>query len=113
MKRKIKKQVLLGTMLGTLMLSGSFITVNAASNGKLMENIKDTIETVRVVLVKDGKFVIVEKDENTNSDEFNYVTYNVVTEDFPNENLEEKLVVKIDETESNEIEVKYRVVDAQ
>ena len=37
----------------------------------------------------------------------------MVTEDFPNENLEEKLVVEIDETESNEIEVKYRVVDAQ
>ena len=61
-------------MILLIFLSGSFITVNAASNGKLMENIKDTIETVRVVLVKDGKFVIVEKDENTNSDEFNYVT---------------------------------------
>ena len=51
MQRKTRKQVLFGTILCTLMLSGSFITVNAATNGQLVENIKDTI---KVVFVKDG-----------------------------------------------------------
>lgn len=48
MKINKKKQVLSIAAVAVIMLAGGFFTVNAATNGELVENIKDTIKVVFV-----------------------------------------------------------------
>ena len=72
MKRNTRKQVLLGTMITTLILSGSFITVNASTNGQLVENIKDTI---KVIFIKDNNEEEIKGKEYKNKDGENWVTF--------------------------------------
>ena len=72
MKRNNRKQVLLGTMITTLILSGSFITVNASTNGQLVENIKDTI---KVIFIKDNNEEEIKGKEYKNKDGENWITF--------------------------------------
>lgn len=53
MKINKRKQVLSLVAVMVIMLTGSFITVNAATNGELAEKVKDTIQVIFVD--KDGK----------------------------------------------------------
>lgn len=53
MKINTRKQVLSLVAVMVIMLTGSFITVNAATNGELAEKVKDTIQVIFVD--KDGK----------------------------------------------------------
>lgn len=53
MKINKRKQVLSLVVVMVIMLTGSFITVNAATNGELVEKVKDTIQVIFVD--KDGK----------------------------------------------------------
>lgn len=53
MKINKRKQVLSLVAVMVIMLTGSFITVNAATNGELVEKVKDTIQVIFVD--KDGK----------------------------------------------------------
>lgn len=48
MKINKKKQILSIAAVAVIMLTGGFFTVNAATNGELAENIKDTIKVVFV-----------------------------------------------------------------
>lgn len=54
MKFNKRKQVLSLVTVMTIMLTGSFITVNAATNGELAEKVKDTIQQV-IFTDQDGK----------------------------------------------------------
>ena len=72
MKRNTRKQVLLGIMITTLILSGSFITVNASTNGQLGENIKDTI---KVIFIKDNNEEEIKGKEYKNKDGENCITF--------------------------------------
>lgn len=44
MKIKMKKQIITFSLLGVLLLSSSFFTVNAATNGELVNNVKETMK---------------------------------------------------------------------
>lgn len=46
MKLNKRKQILSLVAVITIMLTGSFITVNAATNGELTEKVKDTIQVI-------------------------------------------------------------------
>ena len=72
MKRNTRKQVLLGTMIITFILSGSFITVNASTNGQLVENVKDTI---KVIFIKDNNEEEIKGKEYINKDGENWVIF--------------------------------------
>lgn len=48
MKRALKKQIITLSMFGILIISGGFLTVNAATGGELAEKVKDTIKVVFV-----------------------------------------------------------------
>ncbi len=48
MKRALKKQIITLSMFGILIISGGFLTVNAATGGELTEKVKDTIKIVFV-----------------------------------------------------------------
>ena len=48
MKLNRKKQILSLTAVITVMLAGSFFTVNAATDGELVDKVKDTIKVVFV-----------------------------------------------------------------
>lgn len=50
MKKAIKKQIITLSMIGIVFLSGGFLTVNAATNGELVNKVQDTI---KVMFVKD------------------------------------------------------------
>lgn len=66
MKLNKRKQILSLTAIVTIMITGSFFTVNAATNGELADKVKDT---VKVIFVKDdGKEEPVEGTTYTNSD---------------------------------------------
>ena len=105
MKRNIRKHVLLGTMLVTLILSGSFITVNAATNGQLVENIKDTIKVVFVSNGQeeeiDGKFYT---DENGES----WVTFEKSLND-----VQMQVDLKQDELDKENLKVETKMIDIQ
>lgn len=53
MKINKRKQILSLMIVSVIMLTGSFITVNAATNGQLAEKVKDTIQVI--FTDKDGK----------------------------------------------------------
>lgn len=53
MKFNKRKQILSLTIIMTIMLTGSFITVDAATNGELVEKVKDTVKII--FTDKDGK----------------------------------------------------------
>lgn len=53
MKLNKRKQILSLLVVMAIMLTGSFITVNAATNGELAEKVKDTIQVI--FTDKDGK----------------------------------------------------------
>ena len=82
MKKSVKKQVLLGTMLMTLILSGSFITVNATTKGQLVEGIKDTIKVIFVKVNNEENQLICENESQEEADkEASYVIYSDITND--------------------------------
>ncbi len=71
MKISKKKQVISIAMICLILLTGSFVTVNAATDGKLVKDVKDTIKTVTVRIVKNGEITEmkaepIEYDENGN-----------------------------------------------
>ena len=74
MKINKRKQFISLCAVSLLILSGSFVTVNAATDGKLVEDIKDVIV---VKLDKDNYKVTTEKDSN--GDE--HVIYTVTPKD--------------------------------
>ena len=65
MKLNKRKQVLSLVAVMIVMLTGSFITVNAATNGELAEKVKDTIQVI--FTDKDGKQQEVEGTTYTDS----------------------------------------------
>lgn len=67
MKISKRKQVLSIAAAIMIILTGSFISVNAATNGELAEAVKDTVkDTVKVILIKqDGKEVETKKSTYT------------------------------------------------
>lgn len=65
MKLNKRKQILSLVAVMTIMFTGSFITVNAATNGELVEKVKDTVEII--FTDKDGKQQEVEGTTYTDS----------------------------------------------
>ena len=105
MKRKTKKQVLLGTMLCTLMLSGSFITVNAATSGQLVEDIKDTI---KVVFVKDGNEEEIDGKIHTDENGEYWITFEKTLND-----AQMQVDLKTDELDKENIVVETKMTEIQ
>ena len=46
MKKLLKKQIVTTFILVVILFSGGFLTVNASTNGKLVEDIKNKIYTI-------------------------------------------------------------------
>ena len=105
MKKNIRKQVLLGTMLGTLILSGSFITVNAATNGQLVENIKDTI---KVVFVSNGQEEEIAGKFYTDQNGEYWVTFEKSLND-----VQMKVDLKTNELDKENIKVETKATEIQ
>lgn len=58
MKKIFKKQIITMCILAIVVFSGGLLTVNAATNGKIVEDIKSTIYN----MLKDNKDVNIDKD---------------------------------------------------
>ena len=104
MKLNIRKQIITLGIVLLLVLSGGFITTNAATNGKLVEGIKDNI---KVRFIKEGKEELLNGKMKINSDE-NSITIEL-KEDIEDKNKDsnetkEKADSKITDTEI-EVEV--------
>ena len=93
MKISKRKQVLSLLTVITIMLAGSFLTVNAATNGELAEKIKDTI-----------KVIFVDKDGNKQEVKGNTYTdnNNHIIEEYRVEDDEIEHIVVIDKTLMND-----------
>ena len=74
MKRIVKKQILMFSMIAVVFISGSFMTVNAATGGKLVNNIKEVLFNKVIentdIDVKEDSFEV----ENYETDEGGDVT---------------------------------------
>lgn len=105
MQRKTRKQVLFGTILCTLMLSGSFITVNAATNGQLVEDIKDTI---KVVFVKDGSEQEIDGKIHTDENGEYWITFEKSLND-----AQMQVDLKPDKLDKENIKVETRMTEIQ
>lgn len=55
MKISKKKQIISIAAVCMILLTGSFVTVNAATDGKLVDSVKHTIKTVKVRIIKNGE----------------------------------------------------------
>lgn len=94
-----------------IVLSGGFLTVNAATDGKLVEDIKQKYEEMIVVKIdKDNYKVTSEKSENGEE----YITYTVQVDDYEeyqyeiNKNvLEEKLQTVIEQGEDGNMKMTF------
>ena len=79
MKRIIKKQILMFSMIAVVFVSGSFLTVNAATGGELINNIKEAImgkvEENTGIDVKEDSFEV----EDYETDESGNVTFSTYT----------------------------------
>lgn len=67
MKKSLARKVTTFTLMGALLVFGSFFTVNAATGGELVENIKTAVSVM--ILKEDGTFEKV--------DEADLVTYTI------------------------------------
>ncbi|MCI8309892.1 MAG: hypothetical protein HFJ45_06955 [Clostridia bacterium] len=75
MKITKMKKIVSVCAVSMLVLSGGFFTVNAATDGKLVENIKDVI----VVKVDESKYNVTKMDTNENGEE--HVKYEIESKD--------------------------------
>lgn len=119
MKINIKKQIISLCVVLTLFMAGGFVTVNAATDGKLLDNIK---ETIKVTFVNnDGKKEELEGKTYTDSKGDTWVQYekntnagSIKTEINKNaldgENLELEASMKEDKDNNGEIESKVDLV---
>jgi len=72
MKKVLMRQIFIFLVLGVIILSGSFFTVNAATNGKFVNNIKEIVlEKVKEIAdceIKEDSLKIEEYKVNENGD---------------------------------------------
>ena len=113
MKISKRKQILSIAAICMILLTGSFVTVNAATDGKLVENVKDTIKTVKVRIVKNGditevKAMPVDYDVDYNENGNAMISYHLVDSDVDVE-LEGKDVV----LQKGNIELEENMDDAE
>lgn len=83
MKKVLKKQIATISVLAVVLFSGGFLTVNAATDGKIVEDIKTTIynmlkdnEDIRVDDSDSIKIQDVKTDENGNVESVTYTFSN-------------------------------------
>lgn len=89
MKLNKNKQVLSLVAVLAIMLTGSFVTVNATTNGKLVEKVKDTIKVV--LISDDGKQEELKGTIYTDSN-------NHIIEEYNSNNNGSSYTVKVDKT---------------
>lgn len=92
MKVNMRKKVLSIAAVMVIMFTGSFITVNAATNGELVDKVKDT---VKVVFMKDGK------EENLNKSTYTDANNHTI-EKYEFNNNGEEFMLEVDKTVTNE-----------
>lgn len=96
MKINMRKKVLSIAAVIMVMFAGSFITVNAATNGDLADKVKDT---VKVVFMKDGK------EENVNKSTYTDKNNHTIERYEYNKNGEE-FTLEVDKTNVDEADFK-------
>ncbi len=77
MKLNKRKQVLSVVAMMVIMLTGSFFTVNAATDGKVVEEIKKAI----TIKYDESKYKVVTENQIENIDGEEYVKYEIVSND--------------------------------
>ncbi len=77
MKLNKRKQVLSVAVIMVVMLTGSFFTVNAATDGKVVEEIKKAI----TIKYDESKYKVVTENQIENIDGEEYVKYEIVSND--------------------------------
>lgn len=104
MKLSKRKQVLSLVAVIVIMLTGSFVTVNAATNGELAEKVKDTIKNVFVEI--NGKEVkgVTTKDSNGHT---------IETYEFKDNGAEHKIEVDRTNLDGTNMAVKGEAKDGE
>lgn len=102
-----RKQVISLCATVLILLSGSFFTVNAATDGKLAENIKEKYKEIVTIDYDESKFKLVDIEEGKDpASGGNTVSYKLTS----NDNLEEvETVINIDALEEENINVKHNI----
>lgn len=81
MKLKQRKQTISMCAVAIILLSGSFLTVNAATDGKLVEEIKHKYEEMIVVRIDENKYKVTETKEGIDENGDKTITYTVQSVD--------------------------------
>lgn len=81
MKLKQRKQAISMCAVAIILLSGSFFTVNAATDGKLVEEIKNKYEEMIVVRIDENKYKVTETKDGIDENGDKTITYTVQSVD--------------------------------
>lgn len=81
MKLKQRKQAISMCAVAIILLSGSFFTVNAATDGKLVEEIKNKYEEMIVVRIDENKYRVTDAKEGNDENGDKTITYTVQSVD--------------------------------
>lgn len=111
MKISKQKQAISVLMAMIVLFSGGFLTVNAATDGKLVEEIKQKYEEIIVVkLDEDNYKIITEKDNNGKE----YISYRIQTDEieeveciFYENNMVKQNIQAVVEEGEEEAEIKF------
>lgn len=102
-----RKQIVSLCVTAIILLSGSFFTVNAATDGKLAENIIEKYKEIIMIDYDQSKFQLVDIEEGKDpTSGGNTVSYKLTSTD----NLEEvETVINMDNLEEENIKVKHNI----
>jgi uncharacterized metal-binding protein len=108
MKISKRKQIISLCATTIILLSGSFLTVNAATEGKLVEDIKEKYKEIITIDYDKSKYKLTEMKEEKMSNGDNTVTYTLMSEDG-----EEQIdtIVNIDNLEQEHLKITAKDIE--
>ena len=108
MKISKRKQIISLCATTIILLSGSFLTVNAATEGKLVEDIKERYKEIITIDYDKSKYKLTEMKEEKMSNGDNTVTYTLMSEDG-----EEQIdtIVNIDNLEQEHLKITAKDIE--
>ena len=108
MKISKRKQIISLCATTIILLSGSFLTVNAATEGKLVEDIKEKYKEIITIDYDKSKYKLTEMKEEKMSNGDNTVTYTLMSED-GDEQID--TIVNIDNLEQEHLKITAKDIE--
>ncbi len=106
MKIGKRKQVISLCATVIVLLSGSFLTVNAATDGKLAENIKEKYKEIIMIDYDQNKFNLTEEKQEKLPSGQNVVSYTLESKDGQEEIV---TVINTDNLENEKLNIKHNI----